>query len=130
MEERFAIGLVIIALVVAFGSFLYIGLDTDQDIIIGSYDNITETHLVEINSLGFSPSTLTIEKGDKVKWINLDDEKHEIVNDETENKVIGDLFNSPQLETDELYTHTFNQTGTFDYHCDLNPSIQGKIIIK
>ncbi len=56
-------------------------------------------------------------------WDNHDDIPHSVVE---KNK----LFRSKALDTDDSYSFTFTQAGTYDYFCGLHPHMVGKIIVK
>lgn len=79
---------------------------------------------VEISSFAFSPSTLTINVGDTVVWENKDIAPHTIVSDS------GNELASETLSNGEVYSHTFDTAGTYDYHCSIHTSMKGKIIVE
>lgn len=66
-----------------------------------------------------TPET-TINIGDTVLWVNDSGSEHTIVSD---NVAPFDTLN-PSLNGDinpgEKYSRTFNQAGTFGYHCDIH----------
>lgn len=70
----------------------------------------------------YNPNEITINKGDKVMWINKDFGIHTV----TENE---GLFSSENLRPDQTFEYIFENTGTFDYHCKLHPEMVGKIIV-
>lgn len=79
---------------------------------------------------GFSPKTITVEKGTTVVWTNnsgkaatVDSAPHPVHSDYS--KLNLGSFNDG--ETLELI---FNETGTFKYHNHLNPSQNGSVIVK
>jgi len=76
---------------------------------------------VTISGFAFNPSSLTIKKGDTVTWINEDSVEH---------TVTGANFQSNPIGNGQTYTHTFDQIGTFNYHCSIHPSMQGEIIVQ
>jgi amicyanin len=83
-----------------------------------------ESHNVSIINFSFNPSTLTINKGDTVVWTN---------NDSVPHQVKGDALNTlagPVLSNGQTYSFTFNDTGTFSYHCAIHPFMTGTIIVK
>ncbi len=83
------------------------------------------THIVEMTGdYEFVPSSLTIKRGDSVKWILIEKE-HEVASgtviETTDGRegVPDGLWNSDTLRTaKESFTYTFNSTGTFPYYCD------------
>jgi len=83
-----------------------------------------QTHDVEIKNFAFSPSTLTITKGDIVKWTNNDGTSHTVVSDS------GSEINSGTLASGQSYSHAFNDAGTFAYHCGIHPSMKAEIIVQ
>jgi plastocyanin len=80
---------------------------------------------VTIDNFAFGPATLTVPRGTTVVWTNKDDDPHTVVND-------GDakLFKSPALDTDESFTFTFNEAGTFKYFCNIHPRMQGTVVVQ
>jgi plastocyanin len=78
---------------------------------------------VTIDNFTFAPAALTVSLGTTVTWINHDDIPHTVVE---KNKV----FRSKALDTDDSYSFTFTQAGTYDYFCGLHPHMVGKIIVK
>jgi len=70
----------------------------------------------------YNPNHITINKGDKVMWINKDFGIHTV----TENQ---ELFGSKDLRPDQTFEYTFEDTGTYEYHCKLHPEMVGKIIV-
>ena len=79
---------------------------------------------IEIKDFTFSPLELRIKQGETVVWTNNDNVKHTITSDS------GSELNSEQLSKSQTYSHTFNTAGTFNYHCNLHPSMKAKIIVE
>jgi uncharacterized surface protein with fasciclin (FAS1) repeats len=79
-------------------------------------------HTVNAGSYYYSPSALTIDQGDTVKWIN-DGGTHDVNADL--NSQTGSSFNNPvsfQSNTTNvvgaiIYTHIFTVPGTYSYDC-------------
>jgi len=82
-----------------------------------------KTYNVEINSTGFSPSELKIKKGDSVIWVNRDYMEHTVTSDSGE-------LDSGYLKQNKIYDHTFDNSGTFEYFCELHPYAIGKITVE
>ncbi len=78
---------------------------------------------VVIDSFSFGPGTVTVPRGTTVTWTNKDDDTHTVVSD-------SKLFKSPALDTDDTFTFTFGQAGTFKYYCTLHPYMQGTVIVQ
>ena len=75
---------------------------------------------VNIKDYTFQPSDITIKKGDTVTWTNLDVIGHDVKFKDSD---------SPDLKTGESYSKTFDQAGTFDYICDIHPTMKGRVIV-
>jgi amicyanin len=82
-----------------------------------------EENVVTIDNFTFTARELTVAVGTTVKWVNHDDIPHNVVNKDK-------LFRSKALDTDDSYSFTFANAGTYDYFCGLHPHMQGKIIVK
>jgi plastocyanin len=82
-----------------------------------------EANTVSIDNFTFTPKELTVPVGTTVKWTNKDDIPHTVVD---KNKA----FRSKPLDTDDTFSFTFGNAGTFDYFCSLHPQMVGKIIVK
>lgn len=81
-----------------------------------------QTHTINIQNFAFSPAELTIKKGDTVKWTNLDSVAHTATSD-------NGTFDSGLLSQNQSWSKTFNETGTFEYHCTPHPYMKAKIIV-
>jgi plastocyanin len=82
------------------------------------------TTTVTIDNFRFAPMQLEIKAGTEVTWINKDDVPHTVVSDDRK------LFKSRALDTDENFSFTFKDPGTYEYFCSVHPSMTGKIIVK
>jgi plastocyanin len=79
--------------------------------------------IIEVKDFMFSPTTLTIEAGAQVSWVNKDDEPHTVVSD-------TGLFRSGALDTDESFSFKFDKPGTYHFTCSIHPRMVGTIIVK
>jgi plastocyanin len=71
------------------------------------------TNVITIDNFTFTPKELTIAVGTTVKWVNHDDIPHAVVNKDK-------VFRSKALDTDDSYSFTFTNAGTFDCFCGLH----------
>lgn len=78
---------------------------------------------IDIKDFKFNPNKLTVKKGTKVTWTNNDSMTHTV----TADKGTGPA--STNLSTGGAYTYTFNEIGTFDYHCNIHPSMKGGVVV-
>ncbi len=104
-----------------------------------SQSSVNKDNTVKITLSGFNPSTLSINSGETVTWINKGSSQawpasaihpsHEVY-PET-GGCIGSKFDACKgLKQGESYSFTFNQKGTWRYHDHLNPSSIGTIIVQ
>lgn len=75
---------------------------------------------VEIEGFEFVPSTVTIQEGGKVIWINRDSTEHTATLD-------GGSFDSGALAEGKLKSESFKQPGTYAYHCEIHPDMTGTV---
>jgi plastocyanin len=81
------------------------------------------TNEVSIDNFSFTPMEMTISKGTEVTWVNKDDVPHTVVS-------VDHKFKSKALDTDEKFSFTFQDPGTYEYFCSVHPKMTGKIIVK
>jgi plastocyanin len=75
-------------------------------------------HDVGIANFAFSPSSITIAPGDTVTWTNSDGTTHTVRGN-------NGTWGSGNLANGQTYTHQFNETGDFTYHCAIHSSMTG-----
>ena len=78
---------------------------------------------VSIDNFSFAPMEMTIPAGSQVTWINKDDVPHTVVS-------VNHQFKSKALDTDEKFSFTFPNPGTYEYFCSVHPKMTGKIVVK
>jgi plastocyanin len=79
---------------------------------------------VEIKGFAFNPATVTVPVGTTVTWTNNDPSTHTVTSSQ------GNVLNSPNLPQGGTFSYTFNQKGTFEYHCAIHTSMTGKVIVQ
>ncbi len=84
---------------------------------------------VTIQGFAFNPASVTVPKGTTVTWTNQDSAPHTIVNDATSTIVLGKLFSSNSLGMGQTFSFTFNDAGTYAYHCGIHPSMKGTVTV-
>ena len=84
----------------------------------------TSQNKIEIKDFAFNPQTLTVKSGEKVTWINRDEEPHTIVSVEKQFK------KSSAIDTDQEFTITAGAPGTYTYFCSVHPKMTGTIIVQ
>jgi plastocyanin len=78
---------------------------------------------VQVDNFTFGPATLTVPVNSTVTWVNKDDLPHVIASNEG-------VFKSKALDTDDKYSYTFTEAGTYAYFCSIHPKMVGTIVVK
>ena len=112
-----------LALVVCLFGFLA-GCGSIEDDKTGGGAPRASSNAVTISDFKFRPQTLEVSKGTRVTWTNKDKDQHSITADN------GDFDKT--LNAGQSFSYTFEESGTFTYHCRLfnNPGLKGKVIVK
>jgi plastocyanin len=79
---------------------------------------------IEIKDFAFNPQTITVKSGEKITWINRDEEPHTVVSVEKQWK------KSTALDTDQEFTITVGAPGTYTYFCSVHPKMTGTIVVE
>jgi amicyanin len=82
-----------------------------------------EDAAVQIHDFAFSPPNLTVKAGTTVTWRNKDDIPHTVASSTR-------VFKSGAIDTDDSYSFTFKESGTYQYFCSLHPHMTGKIVVE
>lgn len=84
------------------------------------------TVVVEVKNMAYNPESVTIEKGQTVEW-RFDDGglPHDVVG---EGPLEGRL--KSEFLTEGTYSYTFDEAGTFTYHCTPHPMMVGTVIVR
>jgi plastocyanin len=77
---------------------------------------------VEIANFAFAPGSRSVKVGDSVKWTNQDGATHTVTADDG-------AFDSGNLADGKSFSFTFDQAGTFAYHCNIHQSMTGKVTV-
>jgi plastocyanin len=77
---------------------------------------------VVISNFSFQPPNLQVSVGTTVTWMNNDTTQHTVTSD-------TNAFDSGVLDPGGMFTFTFNQAGTFAYHCNIHTFMKGTITV-
>ncbi len=86
-----------------------------------------------LNDKAFSPNPLKIKMGDKITWINNDNNIHTVSSGKPNSPDAGRLFDSgltSLITPSKSYSHTFNEPGEYSYFCRLHPNMVGTIEVE
>jgi plastocyanin len=84
---------------------------------------LADNAMVKIENFAFMPASLTIKTGTAVTWLNKDDIPHTVVSK-------TGVFRSKALDTDDSFTFTFKDAGSYGYFCSLHPHMTGTIVVQ
>jgi plastocyanin len=92
--------------------------------------NAQTSYEVEVFNFGFDPSSLTIEPGDTVRWVNV--EGNHNVNGTTDTYPDNpESFGNQIAASPWTYEFVFTLEGVYDYRCDLHSSaMQGTVTVE
>lgn len=78
---------------------------------------------VAIQGFSFNPATVTVNAGGCVTWTNKDSVTHTATSDEG-------VFDSGNLSKGDTFEFTFAEPGTYNYHCEIHPSMTGTVVVE
>jgi len=78
--------------------------------------------VVHIRDDHFIPASITVKAGDKVTFINDDDDAHTATADNAS-------WDSEGLSQGQKWDHAFMKAGKIAYHCTVHPMMHGTIVV-
>lgn len=81
------------------------------------------TVTVKMINFKYSPDPLTVPVGTTVRWVNYDEDQHNVVSDDKS-------FKSKLLDKNQEYSYTFTKKGTYRYICSIHPKMIGKVTVE
>lgn len=95
----------------------------DDDVVISGEvpAGSIEVRIVDDDPDGFSPTTVTIDVGQSVTFVNADDEAH---------TATGGSFDTDILQPGSMATIPFDEPGTFPYACEIHPEMIGTVEVR
>ena len=79
---------------------------------------------VRIGGMRFQPATVKVTAGETVTWTNSDGMPHTVT------AISGGAFRSSRLSRAGSFSHTFDQPSTYEYYCELHPSMRGTVVVE
>lgn len=86
-------------------------------------EGVSGSTIAVIRDFAFEPAELRVRTGDRVTWINCDQDQHTTTADTGQ-------WTSPLLAPGDGVTQTFSTAGEFSYHCDPHPFMTGRLIVE
>ena len=135
MKKGLVIGIVLVVVLVLVAGFYSVKTPETkvlppQNVVPSNYNldgpqiNSNLANIVFIKDFAFSPAEVTINVGDSVTWKNEDEVDHTLVSNS------GSEIDSGALPNSAMYLHTFMVAGTYEYHCGIHSSMEGKVIVQ
>jgi plastocyanin len=78
---------------------------------------------VHIRDDKFVPAAVTIAAGQKIVFINDDDDAHTVTADDQS-------WDSEGLNQGQQWQHAFSKAGKIAYHCTVHPFMKGTIVVR
>ena len=82
-----------------------------------------QVHRVEMKTMGFAPTGLTVAVGDTVVWANHDIVPHTATADSRQ-------FDSGNVTPGSEWSLVVRQTGRIPYTCTFHPTMKGVLLVK
>jgi plastocyanin len=90
---------------------------------VAGHASAATTKTVGVYGSTFTPKSVTITEGDTIRWVNRDNDTHQIY-------AKGGQFVSPILKPKQVFRFTFRAAGTYHYVDELHPRLAGTIVVK
>lgn len=83
-------------------------------------------YIVAIRDFAFQPDSISVPAGATVTWVNCEQfgvEPHTTTSD-------GAVWDSPDINPGQRFSHTFPAQGSFPFHCTPHPFMLGKVVVE
>ncbi|MDO5370955.1 amicyanin [Paracoccus sp. (in: a-proteobacteria)] len=88
----------------------------------------TDAVIVNIAKMKYEPAEVTIKPGQTVTWINTEAMPHNVA---FKAGAVGDAkMDGAMMKKEQSYSITFNEAGSYDYHCTPHPFMKAKVIVE
>lgn len=86
-------------------------------------EGVPGSTIVVIRQFTFQPAEVRVRAGERVTWINCDEDSHTSTAD-------GGEWASPLLAPGDAFTQSFETPGELAYHCEPHPFMQARVIVE
>jgi plastocyanin len=83
---------------------------------------LAASHTIVIDGTAFTPAHTTVQRGDRVTWINKDPFPHTATAKGT--------FDSGSIDDGKSWTWVADKAGTYDYVCTLHPTMKARLVVR
>jgi plastocyanin len=77
---------------------------------------------IHIKDFKYNPTPVAVHVGDRVTFVNDDDEAHTATSDDKS-------FDSEGLDSGASWQHVFSKAGTYHYFCELHPYMKATLVV-
>jgi plastocyanin len=79
---------------------------------------------VAIEGFAFNPPMIIVDPGTTITWTNNDSAPHTVTQRPT-----GDGFQSGTMNQGDTFSHTFEESGTYEYSCEFHGNMAGIVVV-
>jgi plastocyanin len=79
--------------------------------------------IVVIRDFTFEPAEVRVRAGERVTWINCDEDSHTSTAD-------AGAWNSPLMAPGDAFTQEYGTPGELPYHCEPHPFMHGRVVVE
>ena len=79
-------------------------------------------HTIVIDGTAFAPAAVTVQRGDRVTWLNKDPFPH--------TATARGAFDSGPIAADASWTWVAGKAGAYDYVCTLHPTMKARLVVR
>src|SRR5215469_5937473 len=123
LKKMGSVGVAVVAIATLFAVGRVVSVRGSQASPAQSSQDRAEEVKVTIDNFSFTPQDVTVKAGTTVTWVNQDDVPHTVVSNDKK-------FKSKALDTDDKFSLTFNDPGTYEYYCSVHPKMTAKVTVK
>lgn len=128
MKARSMLAALLLAATAASGAMAQDKISVTTEAAVAASEVPADAIVVEIDKLKYQTPDLTVKVGDTVYWVNKEAMPHNV---EFVKGVVNEGgLKGPMLKRDEAYSITFNEAGSFNYHCTPHPFMRGKVTVE
>lgn len=81
------------------------------------------THYVVIEQMRFNPPTLTVQRGDRIEWMNRDLFAHTASS-------TSKAFDSGSIAVNASWSYVASRPGSYPYLCNFHPTMRGTLNVR
>ena len=91
-------------------------------------------HEIVMASQAFSPQTMTIKAGDRVRWMNVDNTDHYLTSSGPQSRTVAtqvaDLEFHQLMSPGSNFYHSFKEPGVYAYFCAIHMGMWGTLVVE